>query len=65
VGAQERAPGVVARFRRRDPAGPQDLADGGRADAVAEAAQLALDPHHVPAPVLLGEPHDQLHQFRR
>jgi hypothetical protein len=37
----------------------QDPADRGGADAVAEFAQLALDPHVSPVRVLPCHPHDQ------
>ena len=42
--------------------GAQYLADGARADPVAEAAQLALDPDHAPAGVVPGQLDDQLGQ---
>ncbi|WP_260478934.1 hypothetical protein [Kibdelosporangium aridum] len=35
--AQEGAPGVIVARRWRNPAGAQDLADGGGGDSVAEA----------------------------
>ena len=44
---------------RGDPQGPEDTADGGCADPVAELEQFALDPLVSPAVVLGGEPLDQ------
>ena len=44
---------------RRDPQRPEDPADRGRADPVAELEQLALDPLVPPAVVPGGEPLDQ------
>jgi hypothetical protein len=60
VGAEKGAPLVIACGWWRDLAAAQDLADRARADPVPEAAQLALDPDHAPAPVLCGEEDDQL-----
>jgi hypothetical protein len=50
LGVQELPPAHVGvAFRgRRDPQGPQDAADGGRADQVAELEQLTLDPLVAP-----------------
>src|SRR5262245_39281543 len=39
----------------------QDPTEGGGRDAVAEAAQFALDPHDSPGRVLGGEAQDQPH----
>jgi hypothetical protein len=58
--AQEGAPAIVSRCRGWYPVGAQDLADGARADPVAEATQLALDPDHAPAGVVPGQLDDQL-----
>jgi hypothetical protein len=44
---------------RRDLPGPEDPADRGRTDPVAELEQLARDPLVPPAVVLGGEPLDQ------
>jgi hypothetical protein len=50
--SQERPPRVVAARRRRHAPGAQNPADRGRADTVAQAAQLALDADYPPGPVL-------------
>ena len=39
--------------------GPEDTADSGCADPVAELEQLAVDPLESPAVVLGGEPRDE------
>ena len=44
---------------RRDLQRPEDPADRGRADAVAELQKFALDPLVSPAVILSGEPLDQ------
>jgi hypothetical protein len=49
----------VRRFGAGDPQRPEDAADGGCADAVAELEQLALDPLVSPAVILGGEPPDE------
>lgn len=51
VGAKERPPAVIVLAGRRNAVGTQEPADGRGADTVAEAAQFALDPDHVPGPV--------------
>ena len=58
LSVQELPPGRVgASLRcRRDLQRPQDAADGGRADPIAELEQLALDPLVSPAVVLGGGP---------
>ena len=61
LGVQELAPcGVGVPLRRwPDLQGPEDPADGGGADPVAELEQFALDPLVTPSAVLGGEPSDQ------
>ena len=63
MGAQECAPLVIAHGRGRDPPAAQDLADRARADAVSQAAQLALDADNAPGPVLACETDDQLDEL--
>jgi hypothetical protein len=57
---QERAPLLGTACWRRDSPAAQDSADRAGSDPVSQAAQLALDTHHAPGPVLTGEPDDQL-----
>jgi hypothetical protein len=61
LGVQELPPcRVGVPFRcRGDLQGPEDAADRGRADPVAEFQQFALDPLVSPAVVLGGEPLDE------
>jgi len=63
---QELPPGRVGLpFRRRRYAqGPEDPADRGGADLVAELEQLALDPLVSPPVILAGEPLDQHYDLR-
>jgi hypothetical protein len=50
---------LAASWRGRQAPGAQDAADRRGGDAMAQAAQLALDPLVSPRRVLGGQPHDQ------
>lgn len=58
--AQECSPLLVTACWRWDSSAAQDPADRAGTDPVPQAAQLALDTHHPPGPILAGAADDRL-----